>query len=73
MARALQIIIIGVLREPPVHKGPRQVIDRILLRLDRLCNGLRAHVVRQEVVEVRLDGQRLKQELLVKDLLGRVA
>ena len=36
-------------------------------------SGGGAHVVGQEVVEVRLDGEGLEQELAVEELLGRVA
>ena len=73
VARALQVVVVGVLREPAVHERPRQVVDRVLLVLDRLRDDLGAHVVVEEVVEVRLDGERLVQELAVEELHARVA
>ena len=70
---ALQVVVVWVLRQPAVHEGPRQVVDCVLLRLDGLRDDLGAHVVAQEVVEVRLDGEGLVEELPVEGLLGGVA
>mmetsp|Transcript_32797 Transcript_32797/g.86200 ORF Transcript_32797/g.86200 Transcript_32797/m.86200 type:complete len:276 (-) Transcript_32797:1640-2467(-) len=70
---ALEIVVVGVLREPAVHEGPREVVDGVLLRLDRLRDRFGAHVVGEIVVEVRLDWQRLVQKLAVEGLLRGVA
>mmetsp|Transcript_35800 Transcript_35800/g.83557 ORF Transcript_35800/g.83557 Transcript_35800/m.83557 type:complete len:278 (-) Transcript_35800:4673-5506(-) len=70
---ALQVVVVGVLREPAVHEGPREVVDRVLLVLDGLCDRLGAHVVVQEVIEVRLDREGLVEELAVEELLRRMA
>ena len=73
VTRPLKIVVIGILRESSVHESPREVIDRVLLRLDRLGDRLGAQVVREVVIEVRLDRQRLVQELAIERFLGRVA
>ena len=39
---ALQVVVVGVLREPAVHEGPREVVDSVLLVLDRLGHHLGA-------------------------------
>ncbi|KAG5462685.1 MAG: LOW QUALITY PROTEIN: hypothetical protein BJ554DRAFT_4068 [Olpidium bornovanus] len=70
---ALQIIIVRILRHAPVEERPREVIDRVLLVLDRLRDDLGVEVVVQEVVEVRLHGKRLVQKLSVKVLPDRLA
>eukprot|EP00965_Chrysotila_dentata_P170892 5640518-Pleurochrysis_carterae.AAC.3 len=44
-----------------------------LLVLDGLSDHLCAHVVVEEVVEVRFDGKGLIEELAVEELLGRMA
>mmetsp|Transcript_15351 Transcript_15351/g.26133 ORF Transcript_15351/g.26133 Transcript_15351/m.26133 type:complete len:396 (-) Transcript_15351:1333-2520(-) len=73
VGRALQVVVVRVLRQPAVHERPREVVDGVLLVLDRLRHHLGAHVVVEVVVQVGLDGERLVEKLAVEGLLGRVA
>jgi len=70
----MQVVVVGVLCESAVEECPREVVDRVLLGLDGLhglavhdlCDNLRVEVVVEEVVEVRLNRERLVDELLVE-------
>ncbi len=48
---ALQLVVVGVLGHAPVHERPRQVVDRVLLVLDRLGHDLGAEVVVQALMQ----------------------
>mmetsp|Transcript_22170 Transcript_22170/g.66557 ORF Transcript_22170/g.66557 Transcript_22170/m.66557 type:complete len:686 (+) Transcript_22170:35-2092(+) len=71
--RALEVVVVGVLRQAPVVEGPREVVDAVLLGLDRLGDDLGVHVVVQRVVQAGLDGQGLVEHALEVLALGRVA
>ena len=55
--RALQVVVVGVLSQPPIQEGPSQVVDSVLLVLHRLGHHLRVEVVRERPQELRLDRQ----------------
>ena len=69
-ATHLQVIVVRVLRHPPVQERPGQVVHGVLLVLDRLCDDLSVEVVVQRVVQVALHRDRLVEELLVEVLAG---
>lgn len=54
MCDALQVVVVGILRHPPVDERPRQVVHSILLVLNCLRHNLGVEVVVQEVVKMRL-------------------
>eukprot|EP00967_Tisochrysis_lutea_P141470 scaffold259919_cov31-Tisochrysis_lutea.AAC.9 len=65
MRGALQVVVVRVLGQSPIHEGPGEVVNCILLRLNRLGHHLGAHVVVQEVIEVGLHWKWLVEELAV--------
>ena len=69
----LQVVVVGVLSQAPVEKGPGEVVHSILLAGDGLVHNLSHHVIMQEMVQVALHGVGLKQELLVVLLAWSVA
>lgn len=42
---ALQVVVVGVLCEPPVDERPSQVVHRVLLVLYGFCHNLCVEVV----------------------------
>ena len=70
---SLQVIVVGVLCHPPVDEGPGQVINSVLLVLDRLGDNLSIEVIVEAVVQVRLCRKWLVEELLEEVLLRSLA
>mmetsp|Transcript_30308 Transcript_30308/g.77305 ORF Transcript_30308/g.77305 Transcript_30308/m.77305 type:complete len:603 (-) Transcript_30308:4987-6795(-) len=73
VARARHGVKVRVQAQAAVEERPGQVVHRVLLVLNRARHHLGVEVVVQEVVQVRLDRQRLQQEALVVLLARRVA
>mmetsp|Transcript_10154 Transcript_10154/g.33218 ORF Transcript_10154/g.33218 Transcript_10154/m.33218 type:complete len:242 (-) Transcript_10154:1105-1830(-) len=71
--RALDVVEVRVLRQPPVVEGPRQIVDGVLLVFDRLRHDLRVHVVVEGPVQLRLHGEGIVEEAPEVLLLRRVA
>eukprot|EP00053_Salpingoeca_punica_P020083 m.207382 g.207382 ORF g.207382 m.207382 type:complete len:978 (-) comp17788_c0_seq1:3740-6673(-) len=69
VCRALQRVVVWIVRHAHIEEGPRQVVDGVLLVLDHARDNLCVEVVVDHVVQVRLDRQRLVEELLEKVLL----
>ena len=68
----LQVIVVGVLCQSAVEEGPGEVVNGILLAGDAAVDDLGHHVVMQEVVQVALHWEGLKEELLVVLLARRM-
>ena len=72
VAADLQVVVIGVLCQSAVEEGPGEVVNGILLAGDAAVDNLGHHVVVQEVVQVALHREGLKEELLVVFLARRM-
>ncbi len=68
----LQVVVVGVLCQSAVEEGPCEVVNGILLAGDAAVDNLGHHVVMQEVVQMALHRERLKEELLVVLLAWRM-
>ncbi len=68
----LQVVVVGVLCQSAVEEGPGEVVNSILLAGDAAVDNLGHHVVMQEVVQVALHREGLKEELLVVLLARRM-
>mmetsp|Transcript_29084 Transcript_29084/g.91049 ORF Transcript_29084/g.91049 Transcript_29084/m.91049 type:complete len:573 (+) Transcript_29084:1267-2985(+) len=66
------MVVGGVLQQPAVKVGPREEVDRVLLGADGARDHLGVDVIVELLVEARLDGEGLVQELLVEGLLWLV-
>ena len=56
----LQVVVVGVERHSPVEEGPGEVVDGILLVLNRLGYHFCVEVVMEEVIQVGL-GERERE------------
>lgn len=52
----LEVVVVRVLGQSPVHEGPGDPVDTVLWLEDVLCHDLGADVVIEAVLEVGLDG-----------------
>ncbi len=68
----LQVVVVRVLCQSAVEEGPGEVVNGILLAGDAAVDNLSHHVVMQEVVQVALHWEGLKEELLVVLLARRM-
>jgi len=68
----LQVVVVGVLCQSAVEEGPGEVVNGILLAANAAVDDLCHHVVMQEVVQVALHREGLKEELLVVPLARRM-
>ena len=57
----------------PVDEGPGEIIDGVLFVLDGFGDDFGVEMVMKAVIQMRLDGQRLVQELLKEVLFRRLA
>ena len=57
------VVVVRVLADPPIHKGPRDPVHSILLVLNSPRNNICIQVIMQLVIEGRLDGIGLLKEL----------
>ena len=67
-----EVIVVRILSDASVEEGPGEEVDSVLLVGDVLGDNGGVEVVVEELVQVRLDGQRLVDELLEELLLARV-
>ena len=66
------MVVRGVAGEAAVKVGPGKEVDAVLVRPDGLGDDLGVEVVVQLLLQARLDGEGLVQELAVEGLLGLV-
>jgi hypothetical protein len=67
MTHSLKIVVVGILSHPSVQKGPRQVVDSVLLVFNCFGHDFSVEMIVKAMVQMALDGQWFVQELEKKE------